>query len=132
MDRTQGIVDVLNDSEVSTPSFLYKYYAFDEYTHAIFARNEVYFSSPESFNDPFDSKIRVIYEGTRDAKKRFLRQWSQQHRPDLPRKEHLALQKTIMEQGLDQGMPEYVYKDLMATRASIGVFSMTEDRENIL
>ena len=40
--------------------FLYKYYAFNEYSESTFKDNYVYFASPLDFNDPFDCKI--VYE----------------------------------------------------------------------
>src|SRR5665811_136131 len=43
---------------------LYKYVPFNEWSQNIFERNEVFFQSPDSFNDTFDSKIAFIYEGT--------------------------------------------------------------------
>lgn len=49
---------------VPTPLVLYKYYAFNQWTQYIFERNEVYFQSPDGFNDPFDSKTPMTYEGT--------------------------------------------------------------------
>jgi predicted RNase H-like HicB family nuclease len=49
---------------VPTPPILYEYYAFNEWTQGIFARNEIYFQSPDGFNDPFDSKVSTTYEGT--------------------------------------------------------------------
>jgi hypothetical protein len=130
--KIRGIVDVLEDNNISTPPLLYKYYAFNNFTQRIFKNNEIYFSSPESFNDPFDSKIRLIYEGTRSDRKRFFREWSNRSYPDLPRKELLAREKRILKQGLDQGIKEYAHKQFMVHRGRMGVFSMTEDRENIL
>ena len=133
MDRTKGVVDVLQASDITKPPFLYKYYAFDEWTHRIFENNEIYLSSPESFNDPFDSKIRFIYEGSRTDRKRFLKEWSKKHRPELSRKELLVYEKSIRKTGLDrQRVPEVVQKDFIVIRNRIGVFCMSEDKKNIL
>ncbi len=52
------------ESIIPTPPTLYKYYSFNEWTQSIFERNEIYFQSPDCFNDPFDSKISTTYEGT--------------------------------------------------------------------
>jgi hypothetical protein len=132
-NRTRGIVDVLQESGVAIPPLLYKYYAIDEWTERIFKNTELYFSSPVSFNDPFDSKISFIYAGSRNDRKRFLKKWSEVHRPDLPRKDRLGYEKRIRKQGLDiQAMAPGIQKKFMAARRRMGVFCMTEDRENIL
>jgi len=133
MDRTKGVVDVLQDRDITKPTFLYKYYAFNEWTHLIFENNKIYLSSPESFNDPFDSKIRFIYEGSRTDRKRFLKEWSKKHRPELSRKELLVYEKSIRKTGLDlQRMAEDVLKEFIVIRNRIGVFCMSEDKKNIL
>jgi hypothetical protein len=38
----------------------------DEWTQGILEKNEVYFQSPDCFNDPFDSTIAYTYEGTEE------------------------------------------------------------------
>jgi len=53
---------------IPLPPVLYKYCAFNKWTQAIFEKNEVYFQSPDCFNDPFDSKIAYTYEGTEDQR----------------------------------------------------------------
>lgn len=133
MDRNKGVVDVLQASDITKPPLLYKYYAFDEWTHRIFENNEIYLSSPESFNDPFDSKIRFIYEGSRTDRKRFLKEWSKKYRPELSRKERLVYEKSIRKQGLDlQRMADGAQDEFMSHRSRIGVFCMSEDKKNIL
>ena len=51
---------------------LYKYGKFDEYTEKLFTHNEIYFSSPNEFNDPFDSKPRIICEGNKQQIENYL------------------------------------------------------------
>ncbi len=66
----------MSRSNVSTPSVLYKYCAFNEWTQDIFERNEVYFQSPDGFNDPFDSKTVMTYEGTEQKRvARVMKAW---------------------------------------------------------
>lgn len=48
-------------AEKKLPSMLYKYRSFDGYTESIFTNNQLWFSSVEEFNDPFDGRI---YEKT--------------------------------------------------------------------
>lgn len=56
------------ENEIPTPPTLYKFCSFNEWTESIFERNEIYFQSPDLFNDPFDSKIPTTYEGTEDQR----------------------------------------------------------------
>lgn len=65
------------------PQFLYKYYTFNKYTERIFTHNEIYFPAPKEFNDPFDSKVRLSYEGTKKKWKEYLLQVYERRRPDL-------------------------------------------------
>ena len=46
------------------PTTLCKFCSFNQWTESIFERNEIYFQSPDCFNDPFDSKFSTTYEGT--------------------------------------------------------------------
>lgn len=48
--------------QFNAPEKLYKYRAFDTNTLRILTQNQIYFSSPESFNDPFDCKPRIDFE----------------------------------------------------------------------
>ncbi len=58
------------------PPILYKYFVFNEHTRHIFENNEVYFHSPDMFNDPFDSKVRIIYEGSDEERRsRLVQAW---------------------------------------------------------
>ncbi len=132
-DKTRGLVDVLQEGDITKPPLLYKYYALNEWTQDIFENNEIYFSSPESFNDPFDSKMRFSSEGSRTDIKCFIRTWGPKHRPDLSRKQHLEYEKSLMKPGSAfQLIQEYVQENFLAYRGRMGVFSMTEERENIL
>ncbi len=50
------------------PSILYTFFAFNEWTQNIFQKNQIYFQSPDCFNDPFDTKPVYIYEGTEEQR----------------------------------------------------------------
>lgn len=72
---------------ISDPEFLYRYYRFDEYTEKIFTNNEIYFQIPSKFNDPFDSRIAFVLNGTEEEKQRFLQRNLPLARPDLTEQE---------------------------------------------
>ncbi len=46
--------------------FVYKYRAINEYTLKTILDREIYFAKPSEFNDPFDSRSNIIYEGGHD------------------------------------------------------------------
>jgi len=113
---------------------LYKYAAFGERTQSIFESNELYFSSPGDFNDPFDSIVRFVYEGSKQQRKRLLREWSPRHAPDKSRKELLGLEKRILRQNLDidaQTLQTF-HGTFERNRRRIGILCMAEERDNIL
>jgi hypothetical protein len=58
MAELKGVVHILQDQTVPPLGLLYRYGAFDKWTHRIFQNDELYFQSPDSFNDPVDSVIR--------------------------------------------------------------------------
>lgn len=51
------ILDLIKQGQI--PCYLYKYKAIDKFTHSIIANNEMYFNSPENFNDPYDCNIPI-------------------------------------------------------------------------
>lgn len=53
--------------------YLYKYRSINEYTKKSLINNEFFFSFPSSFNDPFDTKLNVIYEGSESDWRKFIR-----------------------------------------------------------
>ena len=69
---------------------LYKYGKFDEYTENFFTHNEIYFSSPNGFNDPFDSKLHLTHDGTMKECKRYLCEQLQRKYPERSEEEILT------------------------------------------
>lgn len=53
-------------------SYLYKYRTIDKYTIKTLKNNELYFSFPSEFNDPFDVKIDFNFEGEKADWKKYL------------------------------------------------------------
>lgn len=83
------------------PEKLYRYRSIDKSgrTEHIFKNSELYFASPLSLNDPFDCKFRVVFEGSRDTKRRFLLKMINQQ---AQRGRHVSRKKRdeIVERGL--------------------------------
>lgn len=82
--------------------FLYKYCALNErnfqYMERIFTHNELRFPSPREFNDPFDSKIQLCLDGTKEEWKRYLRELYKKFQPNLNRKQRDAEVEKILKE----------------------------------
>jgi len=51
---------------------LYKYIPINENTIGLLEENELYFSFPSDFNDPFDCKVEMIFNGTKEDWERWI------------------------------------------------------------
>lgn len=108
---------------------MYKYYKFSDYTEQIFTANEIYFPSPNEFNDPFDSKVRHVFEGPRYQKKTFLRERLCRMYPDKSRREINQMVRTGIKTPFVQAELD---RSENGHRDKMGIYCMTEKRDNIL
>lgn len=114
------------------PPVLYKYYEFNEWTQAIFEKNEIYFQSPDCFNDPFDSKLAHTYKGTEDQRiSRLIACWRKEgvafdtDEITYAKTQECAMNGQDVAKVMDKGTAERLRKRL-------GVFCMTTDKQNLL
>jgi hypothetical protein len=63
------VAAVLNLPFNSQPDCLFKYRPHDSYSESWIVKEEVFFASPASFNDPFDSKVMYSMDGTEHQEK---------------------------------------------------------------
>ena len=119
---------------VVEPGVLYKYGKFDEYTEKIFTNNEIYFSSPDEFNDPFDSKPHLTYDGTLKERKRYLCKLYQKKYPTRSKEEILTdVEMEIITKRRDRiVLEEALEKARELLRKELGICCFTEIRDNIL
>ena len=116
------------DAQQKPPKYLYKYFPINEYTESIFVKNEVFFTSPLQFNDPFDSRLNRVFKGSQIAKKLFIRKELKQ----LPscsneqRREILNNPMKIIE------FEENLQKLGDDFRNQMGVFCLSAKKDNIL
>ena len=54
------------EKEETEERLFFRYQKIDEYTKDNLKNNVLYFNDPENFNDPFDCKIDIIYQGTKE------------------------------------------------------------------
>lgn len=132
MTQLKGVVHILEERASPAPPLLYKYYAFDQWTQRIFQNNELYFQSPNAFNDPFDSVIRFIWKGSGEERRRLVQEHLSRYGPNLPRRVRLALAKHYeTPDGFDELVEEL--KDRLDTiRRHAGVYCMTKTKRDIL
>lgn len=135
MHPLKGIIHALHENTGSVPPKLYKYGHIGDdkrlrYAKEVFENNNLFFASPDCFNDPFDSVIKCVGEGSRAEWKRFFREHSLRYRPDLKRAEHLRHEKEFLR--LRQEFVKRFESDIMAKRRQFGVFCMTRKNDNIL
>src|SRR5690348_4442548 len=73
------------------PEYLFKYRPHDCYSEAWILNEELFFASPATFNDPFDSKVMYNIEGTFEQKKRYLNYIINEERPEIRKKKKWKL-----------------------------------------
>jgi hypothetical protein len=126
---------VINPEDL--PKHLYKFRIIEDPHHKrMLMHNELFFTSPKQFNDPFDSTIPVRYdEGTREEIVNYWAEHLSITRPELSQEERERDATELYESGrfrspqsiekIEEIITDRVYKD-------IGVFSLSGHYENIL
>jgi len=132
--RTLDGLDLSLSDLMERPPCLYKYYAFNEWTDNVFERNEIYFQSPDGFNDPFDSKISTTYEGTEEQRTARVTQLWLEDTPRGKREEDVRLQAgDYVRQGKDTPrILRTLERSNERRRKQLGIFCMTSRKDSIL
>ena len=58
--------------QLNPPKYLYRYIGINDHCRQLIQDNVLYFSSKRNFNDPFDSKIHVSYDTSREKDPKYL------------------------------------------------------------
>ncbi|MCZ7398591.1 MAG: DUF2971 domain-containing protein [Candidatus Methanoperedens sp.] len=108
---------------------LFKYVKINDHTKDNLINNELFFSHPEDFNDPFDSKIEVEYKGT--IKDWYY--WAASRRKDIDKKDinQMIKDETIIEVGngifeINPTKNDKLLKDVAKNHYKICSFSETK------
>jgi hypothetical protein len=128
----KGVVHVLQDRTSVPPPLLYKCCAFNEWTPRIFQNNELYFRSPNDFNDPFDSIVKFISKGSRQQRKRVFEDNWQRNDLDLSRRQRQTLTKHYKTQRGSDELAGELEDRLETIRRQAGMCCMTEKKDDIL
>jgi hypothetical protein len=114
--------------------FLYKYYSCSapEYLSSIICDSNLWLSSPQSFNDPFDMKW--VYTVNRNpAKRRERLKGILQNNPDLAQKTWKLRQRQIDQLMLDpEGLETRVMESSVKHAGAVGVCCLSQDPREIL
>jgi hypothetical protein len=121
------------------PKYLYKFRSFRDKNHKrILTDNELFFPSPDKFNDPFDCRIPIHYDDF--TKKDFIRYWTAVYRKDFPKARDYDIRKMVKDFYNKCRSPNGK-KILAASQEEtirimrskdIGVFSLTANLKSIL
>jgi len=136
METRRGIIDNLHDGTGSIPDRLYKYGHIENddrvrFTRGVLENNELYCAPPSGLNDPFDSVMTCIADGSKTVCKRLFREWLQRN-PDKSRRKHLDFEKEFFRQsGWRQFLAQELEGEIRAKRQEFGVFCMTREKKNI-
>jgi len=118
---------------INNPSFFYKYYPINKenetFIKRIFTHNELYFSSPKKFNDPFDSKNPLSYDGSLADWEKYIRNRIDKYVPNLSAEQKESKIKEFAQKV--QSNPDF-YNSGKSYIDKMGVFCMTEKKDNIL
>ena len=124
--------------ERSTPEFLYKYCKLDQKNkknlQRIFTHNELHFSSPQQFNDPFDCRVQASFDATDDDWEDYLNRVLKDRHPEGDFDERQAFVSQLIRVGWreDPGTKQKIVNDVQDAVNKIGVFCLSEVRDNIL
>ena len=120
-------------------SSLYKYRSLSEmnseYVERIFTHNEVYFSKPLDFNDPFDCRPKFSIKATEDQIKTYLTDRLSKYCPDLSRQQRraetrkLIKSKRFSDRELLRDLENHHRKKVLE---NTGVFCLSEIPDHIL
>jgi hypothetical protein len=124
---------------MADPKYIYKFRSFKDEKHKrILTDNELFFPSPDKFNDPFDSGISIRYEDF--TKNEFLRYWTDRYREDFPNARYQEIRQWVKSFYNKCRTPEG--KEMIAKKQQevikeirsneVGVFSFTANFKSIL
>ncbi|MEN6317608.1 MAG: DUF2971 domain-containing protein [Syntrophaceae bacterium] len=117
------------------PGFLYKYYKLnDRNSERIFTENEIYFASPDQFNDPFDCRVQASFDATDGEWEEYLGVMMKNKHPELDYEVRSAFVRQLINSGWreDPGTKQKIVSDVQEAVNKIGVLCLSEVRDDIL
>lgn len=117
----------------NTPNRFYKFRQTTETTEKIISNEEVFFASPLSFNDPFDSQTEISFRGTQEQfQEAFLRSAKQFHSAsEMPSLKKLAKQ-IYNDPKRKRTIAEQMRGSQQARIDKLGIYCISEVNDNML
>jgi hypothetical protein len=127
-----NIAPALGLSFNPNPEFLFKYRPHDCYSESWILKEELFFSSPAMFNDPFDSKVMYSNEGTLDQKKKYLCRLFEKMHPGIKKKKKWELvNKSLKDQILEKDHDNHIIR-IQQKIDGLGVVSFSRKPDDLL
>lgn len=118
---------------LSEKGLFFKYRSFNKttklHTKAILSENEVFFPDRSGFNDPFDSRVRPIFEGTEDEWKDWLAGALARRHSELSDEERAKKVQDAIKNQRFKNIPDWVGRDFPD---KAGIFCMSKRYDHLL
>lgn len=120
---------------IEIPKNIYKYRSFDNYYKDLIEKNLFFFSSPNNFNDPFDSKIIANYPaGTKNQVYKKIYESLREKHPTFSKKKLTLLADKSFNQNYKVIKDPKLFTERVNQEIDkfLGIFTLTEDNKSIL
>lgn len=121
------------------PERLYKYKSLEGgsrgHVEQALLEGQIYFSSPDKFNDPFDSRVQLVFPKAPENYREYLLGLLNKFRPNLSPDEQETLVGKILEEKRPESNPDLqraIVGDLQRHVDSLGVYCLCEHPDDIL
>jgi hypothetical protein len=116
------------------PAILYKYRPCDRFNEDVLLAHEVFLPRPSAFNDPFDCRISLRYEGGPQEWVRFFSDSFRRDHPDWPESRISTEVASLLDGGMPQAAqtPHFAQWLIDQDLQRMEVLSLSESRDNIL
>lgn len=109
---------------------LYKYRSFEDYNYEeIFTDAKVYFASPSEFNDPFESKPKIVGLKSLKDRQEYAKNYIKREHANLPFKKRAALERKFIIRLAATGS---VKEDIHSLLEQYGILCLSREWDKIL
>lgn len=111
--------------QVTQERYIYKYFPINEFLFRTLINNELYFSNPLNFNDPFDCQFEInLIEGSQAEL-----DWNEKLNSVLTESDHALIDRLNLKKNISDGLGPHFFKELCSR---IGVTCFSERSDNFL
>jgi hypothetical protein len=114
------------------PEFLFKYRPHDCHSESWILKEEMFFSSPAMFNDPFDSKVMYTLEGTVEEKKKYFSYLYDTNAPGIKKKKKWEIiKRALKDQALENDYEGHIAR-VQRRVDEYGIVSFSRKSDDLL